>query len=122
MPTMKRTLLMLPLLLMPLLPACNERPAAASSGFRELVALGSGTAFLTEAIEYKEIAADGVSIQPVYNGHLQFERGVLKPHPGGTRGGNTISVTDDGWITLRHGKHTVIVPPSKLRHIVGNMP
>lgn len=120
MTAMKRVLI-LPLLLLPLLPSCQEKPAS-SSGIRELVARGSGVVALTEAVEYREFSADGKTLQPVYNGKLEFEKGVLKPYPGGTRGGNTISVTDDGWITIRHGKDTRIVPPVKVRSIDGTMP
>lgn len=78
---------------------------------------------VTYSINHVETGADGSSIATTHNNWLDFERGILKPSPNvGSRGGAAISVSDDGWITLRLQKDVRMIPPTAIKQIEGRMP
>jgi hypothetical protein len=88
-----------------------------------LVARGSGKITLTHPIEYKEIGSDGSAVQSMHSDSLEFANGILKPFPvGGSRGGSSISVTNDGWIVLRLQKDTRMIPPNTIKFVEGALP
>jgi len=115
------------LLLVSLLTACKQNAASGNASstneMGNLVARGSGKITLTQTIEYKEIGPDGSAIQSMYSDRLEFANGILKPFPnGGTRGGSSISVTNDGWIVLRLQNDIRMIPPSAIKFVEGTPP
>ena len=115
------------LLLVSMLTACNRNPAPGSSPsaheLGDLVARGTGKITLNQNIEYKELGKDGFSIESVYSNQLEFAKGILKPFPvGTTRGGSSISVSREGWITLKLQKDVRVIPPTSIKLVEGSLP